>query len=315
VVAATHLGIFIWYWSLHQDRYLQVLLPWMAVVTATTIILVWRVHPICRPLLIGLIAVQVIWGGDAYFIPAHAMTRRSPAITGAELLGQGFKGNYEERFESSDPLFQMGRDLPPDARVLTHEENRRLGLWRPVVADIAGWNMGLRYELLDGPGSLHDTFLGLGVDHLVSRAKTSRSLESLGGDLRFFDYLHNFAEPVRAYGGFTLYRTAPARPAEQRNDLVAYLGCGRVYERGIHLLQNLAVREPLHRGEARLAPLRAAPSTPSEVLELTNEVDYLVNDPKCKLELPKAALASFAEVALRKPERLYVRVRAREHDR
>ena len=42
LVGSVHLSLFVWYWTHHQDRYLQTIVPWMAVVTAAILILLWR---------------------------------------------------------------------------------------------------------------------------------------------------------------------------------------------------------------------------------------------------------------------------------
>src|SRR5262249_18021342 len=42
LAAATMVGVFIWFWTYHQDRYLQALVPWMAAVTAAGLALAWR---------------------------------------------------------------------------------------------------------------------------------------------------------------------------------------------------------------------------------------------------------------------------------
>ena len=78
LTGATLLAVAVWYWTHHQDRYLETLLPWMTAVTAGAMVLVWRGRPLsvspprarARSL---LVALQIVWGGDVYFIPGHAM--------------------------------------------------------------------------------------------------------------------------------------------------------------------------------------------------------------------------------------------------
>src|SRR6185369_3398562 len=70
--AATHLGVFVWYWTHHQDRYLQAALPWMAAATAAVLALVWRQGVGPRVAMGALVALQIVWGLDVYFMPAHA---------------------------------------------------------------------------------------------------------------------------------------------------------------------------------------------------------------------------------------------------
>src|SRR5262249_38720697 len=58
-VAFTQLGVLIWYSTVHQDRYLQILLPWMTAATCAIFILVWRTHLASRAALTVLVAAQL----------------------------------------------------------------------------------------------------------------------------------------------------------------------------------------------------------------------------------------------------------------
>ncbi len=53
-------GVPVWYWTHHQDRYLQALAPWMAAVVVALFVLVWRARPLARPVLVALGAFQVL---------------------------------------------------------------------------------------------------------------------------------------------------------------------------------------------------------------------------------------------------------------
>jgi hypothetical protein len=306
LVAATQIGLFVWFWTLPQDRYLQILLPWMAAATAAAIALVWRTHVGAKTLMAALVGAQAVWGGDIHFIPGHAMTRKSPAVTSAELLAQGHKKNYDGRFALDEGLFQVGAELPADARVLLHEENRRLGLWRPVESDITGWQLALRYDTLESPAALHQRLRELGITHILTRPDKSRNYDTLGSDLRWFDYVKTSAELVKRYGTFTLYRLPTDAPRAARNDVVAYLGCGKYYGRGLHRLRDLTRNEKAP-ATARLEPFRAAPSEGSKIATIAAEADYLVVTPSCKPAVPRSVLADFVEVANRGREQLYVR--------
>jgi hypothetical protein len=312
VVAAAHLGVFIWFWTLHQDRYLQVILPWMAAVVAATIALAWRTSGPTRWLIALLVALQIVWGGDVYFIPAHAMTQASPARTTSDLLVQGYKKQYDERLDIGGGLFQMGRakELPADAHVLIHGVNARLGVWRPVVNDVAGWQYGVRYELLKSPGELHDKLRSFGVTHIAAHAQ-HEDHDALGADLRFFDYLEQEATKIHAFSDYTLYRLADERPAATPNDLVLYLGCSKYYGRGLQPLSALSVREQqAHNARKRkpVEPLGADAN--ASAAALLARADYVVTDSSCKDPVTAPSLGAFAKLASGKGEELWARRRA-----
>lgn len=307
--AATHLGVFVWFWTMHQDRYLQLLLPWMAAVTAATITLAWRSGWVARVPIALLVALQIAWGGDAYLIPAHAFTKQSALAVTSDLLSQGYKKNYTTRLKPGGALFEIGADpaLPADARVLLHENNPRLGIWRPIVNDTAGWQFALRYELCASPAALEEKWRALGVTHIVTRPKKSRGADSLGADLRFFDFITHDAVLLKRFGEYSLLAmptsTPPARPAEQ----VLYLGCGPFYERGLHELGSLAVRD---KQLGKKPPKRRALEKVGDEAALLARVDFAVVDPSCKPAVAKEALADFVDLGTRGKEQLWARKRA-----
>lgn len=304
---AAHLGVFVWFYTMHQDRYLQILVPWMAAVVAATIVLAWRTGWLARAGVVGLVGLQVVWGGDAYLIPSHAMTKAAPITTTNELLGMGYKKRYDQRFKLTGALFELGasKELPADARVLLHENNPRLGLWRPILSDIAGWQFALRYELFATPGALDDKLRELGVTHLVSRAKKSRGIDCLGADLRFFDYLEHEATALKRSGDLTLYAMPTARPSDEAGDSVAYLGCGKLYDRGLYKLSDLSVREKqkIEKPKKKRARKRGEPEA------LLADADFAVVDAKCKPAVPAEALKAFVKIGARAKEDLYARKR------
>lgn len=314
LVAATHLGVFVWFWTMHQDRYLQALLPWMAAVVAATIALAFKAE-LPQKLAVGaLVALQIVWGLDAYLLPAHAMTKASPLYTTADLIALGQKKRYDDRWKVAGTLFEIGasKELPPNAKVLLHENNPRLGLWRPLIADVAGWQFGLRYELMASPAEMDRRLRALGVTHIVSRAKTARGMDGLGADLRFFDYINQDAKVLRRWGDMTLYALPETAPPEhdEAGDLVAYFGCGKLYQRGLHKLAALHVRDKqvLKPPPQRKAEKRAS----NEPAALLAEASFAVIDPKCKPAIPASELTDFIKVGQRNKEELWARKRAAE---
>lgn len=306
LVVATQIGLFIWYWTMHQDRYLQALLPWMAAVVAATIALAWQAGWHGRVAVGALVAFQIVWGADAYLYPAHSMSKQAAMTVTNELLSMRFKKDYDNRYRVSGALFDIGssKELPPTARVLIHENNPRLGIWRPLLSDMPGWQFGLRYEKYASPKAMQADLERLGVGYLVARSRKSRGYDSLGSDLRFFDYLLQDAVSVKAFGEFTLFKVAPHDAPLEGGDRVAYFGCARLYERGIHRLATLDVRDK----QAQKEPPTRAAEEPGEPADLLPKADFVVTEPKCGPE--KGALGDFVSVGTRGKEELWARKRA-----
>ncbi|HKO94245.1 MAG TPA: hypothetical protein VJU61_23990, partial [Polyangiaceae bacterium] len=121
LVVSCHVGIGVWYWMFHQDRYLQTLLPWMSVCTACIGIAAWRLGRWPRVAISLLVAAQLAWGGDTPFIPAHGIAGGTPYKPALELLSSSYRGNFEQRFEVYAPLGEVKQHVAPGGTLMLHE--------------------------------------------------------------------------------------------------------------------------------------------------------------------------------------------------
>ncbi len=64
-------GVPLWFWSQHQDRYLQAIAPWCSVFVIVILVGVWRRFVLARPVVTALVAFQVL----------HAIARREFCFT------------------------------------------------------------------------------------------------------------------------------------------------------------------------------------------------------------------------------------------
>lgn len=317
LMGACYVGVAVWFLTLHQDRYLQILLPWMAVVVAATVALAWREGRLARVAVAALVILQVIWGGDVYFIPAHMVTHQTPVVTTSELLVAGYRGEYRKRFVLSGLLYELGRhpELPPDARVLLHEQQERFGTWRQVVSDIPGYQFGLRYELEASAAGVYDRLRALGVTHVLVPPRLSHGNDALGADLRFFDFIHN--DTVVAFNvddDYAVHVIPDLRPPSEPASRVAYLGCEAIYERGLHALERMDVRE--FQLEEVTEPRSALVSLQgSSVDAVVAEASFVVTSAGEDCPVDQLALQPFSLVATRRGENLWARTRPRAHRR
>jgi hypothetical protein len=233
LLGATHGGVFLWYNIHHFERYLQALLPWMAASVTVCLVLLWRLHWALRPLVMGLVLSQMVWGGDAYFRP-HAMVGSAPERAAA-LLSAGMKGDYKKRFDVFESYYAIGRKLPPDATVLLHETHIHWGLQRASVSDHAGTQGGISYVRSGSLAGVYDLLKSMHVTHLVWRTGVSGSSDTLGSDLLFFRFAKYATNGRRQVQGETLARMPsepPPRAAEV--DTVAVFDCGERYANGLY---------------------------------------------------------------------------------
>ncbi len=304
LVLAVQLGVFTWFYLSHVERYLQALIPWMASVVVVAIVLAWRSGWAARLPIAALVLLQVVWGGDAFFLRTHAMLRDMPLVYTARLMESGFKGNWSRRERLFDPRQAIGETLAPGSTVLVHGDNPRLGYRARVITDVPGFQSGIRYGLLDSPQEVWELYRELHVDHLVWPHKKKLSpAETIAGHLRFYEYMKNTIPNPSRTGGFD-HAPLPSEPPQGTSSNVAlYAGCGKTFERGFFHLRDMNV----HDQQPKLIPaFKPIPEDEHELEDAIKEVSFIVYGPNCKTRLPRPG-ADFIYAVDRKGEQLWVR--------
>lgn len=276
VIAATHCGIFVWYWTNHQDRYLQTLMPWMAAVTAVMLGLLWKQGLLVRIPLLFLVGLQLVAGGDVPFIPAHVFLK-VPLRTSIDLIQAGYQKKYESRFALFD-FEQISQVLPADARILLHETHPHLGLQRPVIHDNAAWQAGIDYAALGTPAGIDAYLRSLRVTHLLWTDRGSGAA-SVASDLLFHVFARRYAHNPRKIAGVWLAELpdVPVSENARWTDEVLFLGCA---EAGLVKLQGLSA---LGYGPAKHRFSR--PHTPyveAQAADLAQRANFLVFESRCQ---------------------------------
>lgn len=189
LAAASLVAVGTWYWTYHQDRYLQSLLPWMATLTAAALVTLWRTGFVAiRVALVGLVIVQVAWAFELPALPTHAMAGRSPIAATLDRLSSGYRGDWANRDDAATNLTRVAARLPKDAVPLLHEEHLRLGLGHWVVSDSFGRQGAIRYRNWDTRRKAYERLSALGVTHILIRQEPSGDF-SLADNIVLFDLL------------------------------------------------------------------------------------------------------------------------------
>jgi hypothetical protein len=297
--AATHAGIFVWYWTHHQDRYLQSVVPWMTAAVAAVLLLLWRSGWVVRTGVVLLVAAQAVWGGDAYFIAGHAMIK-SPWKTSGDLIATGYKKDFKARERIFSSFADAGASLPPRSKVLVHDYRMHLGLGAMSVSDLPVNQGGISYGRLPTPRAVWDKLRALGVTHVLWTSRASSATDSLAGDLTFFDFALHWAQDPKTFGNLTMARMPSEPPPDERaDDLVGVFGCKGAFARGVyHLGQlNVPVRGPRR---SYPPPVRKADTGKAISPELVADAAFLVVDPKCTDAVSGALRERFVLAAKRK---------------
>jgi hypothetical protein len=295
VVGATYLGLFIWYWTYHQDRYLQILLPWMAAVLATALILAWRQGWVVRGFLAVLVAVQVVWGGDLWFVP-HAMINQPPVKVVADLIAGGYHKRFEDRFSPSSELAAIAPEIPRGSVVLLHERHTQLGIGARTVYDTT--QAGINYAALGEARAVWEHLGKLGVTHVLWPPHGSQGWLRWSDDVVFLDFVGRGTEASKSLGGQTLAARSLRPPASiGRGPVVGVVSCSAV--------QTVTLPEL----DGAMAAPQGTPTTPAEVTLATGGADFLLTEQRCESSIPAAALAPFRQGPTRAGYRQWYRAR------
>jgi len=305
VYGAALTGVFVWYWMSHQDRYLQALVPWMAALAGGIIRLAWLSGVASQAAIAVLVALQVIWGGDLYFIPNHAMMGTAPAKAVIDLLSSGYRKDFDARKKFYGDWAEVGRRLPPHAKVLIHDYHERLGIHAMAISDIGPWQGGISYGRLPSARALYDQLHDWGVTHFLFVPMRSAAMDSLGGDFAFWSFVGNYVSP-EPVGGFLLGSMPTAPPPERRwtESQAAVFVCSESYAPGLYQLRDLLVPTvgPRTYPEPRRRLESGAPAAP-----MMAESDFVARDPACHPEVPEPDAQAFKKMAIRNGSEIWIK--------
>jgi hypothetical protein len=305
---ATYVGIFLWYWGMHQDRYLQVLLPWMAAITAAILILAWRSSPWAKLPLAALLALQVAWGSDVPFIPGHAMLGKAPTVAAIELAQTGLQGRTANRLHVFEPYESMGKALTPKrSRLMLHEHHLSLGLGVMVLQDWAHTQGLVDYGSKPSLRAVYDMLEGMGVTHIAWVPRQSMGWSGYAGDLIFFDFLRTHTEPPRSFGGFSLAKLKKGVDVDLRSAKVFFAACGNGYAKGLYGLSALNFPDIVVTDPNAFPKPDHVLSSPVEIPALIAASRYIVYDPGCGTSLARNDLRRFSQLATRSTVQLWAR--------
>lgn len=307
---AGHVGLLVWFRFSHQDRYLQIIVPWMVVHVAAVIVLVWRMGWFARVPLLGLLTVQTVWGAAGYFIPAHVKVpggRPLPHLF--DLFSSGYRGAGKERLKVFGDFQDAGKATPPDAVILCHRMEQHAGLRRKVVMDHPSWQGLISYGRYPSHRAVYDLYTKMGVTHVLWQRTDSLSEDSMAGDLRFSGFITHVTKPEKGYGGLLLAEMPKEPPPDTLSDAVLYLGC-HGYRAGLYELDDMTVFELGEHKKEYPPPRQALPSpAQAHVDELAKSANYVVTNSKCGpgYAMPSGLDGLFIERTNRYEEHLWVR--------
>ncbi|MCS6900084.1 MAG: hypothetical protein RMJ98_10260 [Myxococcales bacterium] len=279
-------GLVCWAYVGLQDRYLQTLVPWMAAVSGAALLLLWREGGVTRWAAASLVAFQLLWSADHYFIPSNSMLHQSSIRHVTEFFAMGYQKKYEERFELFGDYPRVAQVLPPGARVLVHRSHLHLGLGAPSVLDYPPDSIAIGYGRTRTMREMFELLRRLRVTHLVWPAERDPGVFSLADNLMFHAFVSTYTGEQKIthlwLGKF------PDTPPPETPPLKALvLGCEKKIKNGMYPVEKLHVLPQLGESAVYPDPEIPWPKNPTFQQAILANTRLLARDPSCSnFEVP-----------------------------
>jgi len=212
IFVGANVGIVVWYWIQHEDRYLQSLLPWMASAVAVVFALAWRSGWLSRIAISLLAGVQIVWGLHVYFIPTHATLGQAPVKALADMAATVYAGNQKNLLPLYVEQASVGQRVG-SGTLLLHNQQPQLGFGVRVLQDNAMNQGGIVYGNVSTPRQLIEQLRSYGVTHILWGRETTE--ESLADDIVFLDFVTNGTTQQTPIGPWTLTTLRDPRPQDR----------------------------------------------------------------------------------------------------
>lgn len=297
VVGLGFLAFLVWANSAPNDRYLLSFLDLFIGTTAALLVEVWELGYLARAGLVPLVALQLVWGGDAALYYG-----RSELESALDMIGRGYDGRYDERLGSRGTQRQITRATPPDAVILARNYKGLLGLDRTVLMDIRGGQDNVSYAQLQDTRQLYDLLKARGVTHLLYPKNQRRPVE-WNNAILFTDLFERYATHKQRFGKLQLGELPKTPPPSAKPFLVLVSGIRGVKD-GIWEIRQLGF-DP--RSPQRFSPSPRPRHPTSEAHQRAADIQALVIGRRRPEGLTEAELAPFSQVESWDGEQLWLR--------
>ncbi|HEV8247233.1 MAG TPA: hypothetical protein VGP93_15755, partial [Polyangiaceae bacterium] len=286
IAAALAVGaVLIWGFTYNVDRNLQVFMPLMVCVTGAILVQLWRLGWLARVGILPLVALQIVWGGDALFYSSQERIQGAFA-----LIRSGFDGKSQTRLDGyRDPYVRIGKALPENARLMLHTTHLNLGINREIVLDWAGFQGLIDYHPVRTPRQLFDYYRSLGITHFLYEPRV-RGSSSKQEEVVWNALVSRYAKRVLNVGGYSLLSMPQDPPPEEPSYQVASIGMNG-YADGTYPIESMNTIEYLPAPYQKFnPPAIPLPTDPQERVETVLRADAVFIGPKAPDELLISAL-------------------------
>jgi hypothetical protein len=296
-----------WAMTFRVDRHLQTFMPLLTASTGAILVRAWEMGWAARAGLVPLVGLQIVWGGDAMIYSSSSHVQSAFAMIRA-----GYDGNRDNRFNFRSDFREIGKYLPPNARVLMHTYRPNLGMEREVLMDWAGQQGLFSYEPLRDARGVHEMWRSQGMTHVLYLP--GREAPSKQEDVLFHDYLSHYTKTHRRFGGYDVVEIpAEAPPALGHPYLVLAIGLNG-YKDGLYPIEALNTYEAVPKHLLRWAPPSAPwPRDTAAATALVDQAEAVLLGAKPVLDAPvKQHIDALFPIAVPKGRSSTIRYRKKE---
>lgn len=299
VVGLVTVAFLVWANSAPNDRYLLSFYDLCIGVALALVVQVWELGWAARLGLVPVVALQLVWGGDAMLF--YGKKQLSAAL---ELVGSGYEGRAEGRLSSNGTQRDITRATPKDAVILSRNYKGLLGLDRTVLSDIRGAQDYISYAHLKDPRDFFELIRARGVTHLMY-PKGQRRPERWNNAVLFTDFFVNYGVRPRRIGKLSLAEMPKEPPPRTVPYLVLVVGIRGVAD-GIYGVEQLDF-DP--RGPERFSPRPRPRYALSEARRVLPDIRALLMGRRKSRGLGEAELSQFQSVESWDGDELWLRRR------
>ena len=264
-------GFVVWAFTYAVERYLQAVVPMFAAVTAGVVMFAWRQGWLARAGVLALVATQIVWGGDALFYSGFG--RLDDAIS---MIRSGSEGRAKHRF---DPYLAsqvaLSQSLPSNAVVLFHNTRLSLGVNRPTLQDLPGYQGLISYRGVKTARELIEMYRSFGITHMAHERGAWPTL-SKQEEVVIGAFLARYARNISHHGEYEVVELPAELPPVEAPYRVLTLGING-YADGVYPVEALNVIDPLpERMKHYPPPAIPAPEGSPESLAALDTVDVVL---------------------------------------
>jgi hypothetical protein len=265
IAAAASIAFIAWAAVVPNDRYLLSFYDLLIATAGGLAVAIWELGFLARLGVAALVALQLIWSGEAILFYGS-----KPLRAALDIVAKGHNGKV--RFKGDDDTLGVTQATPEDAVILARNYRSLLGLDRMVLSDVRAGQFYISYTGLQDASELWKYLRDRGVTHLLY-PEGKRPPVRLNNTVLFAELFHHYATKVQHHGDLIL-GTLPATAPPPTPPLLVLTRSARGYPDGIYRVDQLVLDSG--RAESGVKPKPSERYADENAADLLDHVQVVV---------------------------------------